>query len=145
MLQLHPIIHNNVHVCIHTGNVREFPEGLAVFMKNDGLNIVHRALQRPIDKLRTKAAFLLSCLLSADDVQLRTKLVAMDTVPLLISLISQERLSSHEHLLMLLGTLVMNDTAAAAQCSDPRYNFQNVVRQHLQLVHGKPEYRVCNT
>lgn len=119
-------------------NIRENSDGYAVFTRAAGLAVVHRALQRPVDKLRTKASFLLLCLCTARP-DLRSTLVRMDTVALLVTLVSQERMPSHEHILALLAQLVVDDREAIAQCAQSKYNFENVLLQHLQLVAGKPE------
>ena len=46
------------------GTIREFAAGQKVFLAQDGLAVLIRAIQRPNERLQTKAAFLLAALCS---------------------------------------------------------------------------------
>lgn len=122
-------------------NVRENEEGLEQFLGYGGVSSVLRAMQRDLDKLRTKCAFLLACLAGLH-AKVRAALVKAEAVPLLVGLISEERKPSHEHLLSLLVGLVTDCPEATAQCTDPRYNFRHVLSQHLAQIAGKNECQV---
>lgn len=122
-------------------NVRENSEGLQQFMEFGGLQSVLRALQRPSDRLRTKCAFLLSCLAGLNT-DVRDALVKNDAIPLLISLIATERQPSHEHLLSLLVALITDFPQAISQCSDPKYNLASILRNNLQQISNKDECQV---
>ena len=54
-----------LHCYSHTGLTRDYLEGQDVFMKNDGLSVLLRAMQSDIEKLKIKAAFMLCSLLQS--------------------------------------------------------------------------------
>lgn len=121
-------------------NVRENQAGLRQFLQHKGVQSVLAAMQRPLDKLRTKCAFLLSCL-SGLHVQVRDILLENEALPVLIALISESRRPSHEHLLSLLVGLVTDCPRAVEQCTEPRYNLKLILAEHLRQIQGEDAHQ----
>lgn len=122
-------------------NVRENSEGLTQFLQFGGLKSVLQSLQRNSDRLRTKCAFLLSCVAGLNT-NVRDMLVANNAIPLLISLIATERQPSHEHLLSLFVALITDYPQAIAQCCDPKFNLASILKNHLNQISKKEECQV---
>lgn len=123
-------------------NIRENIEGLHQFMELGGLYSVLNALQRNSDRLRTKCAFLLSCLAGLHT-NVRDALVDNGAIPLLISLLATERQPSHEHLLSLLISLITDFPQAIVQCTNPKYGLESILKNLLQQISNKEECWVC--
>lgn len=124
-------------------NVRENADGLKQFLELEGLQSVLKALQSDSDRLRTKCAFLLSCLAGLH-AEVRNALLEHDAVPFLISLIAAERQPSHEHLLSLFVGLITDCPKAIAQCCDPKYNLATILKSYLQQISNKDECQVSS-
>lgn len=135
-------------------------EGLQQIIQYGGLNVFVNALQKNVDKLRTKITFLLSSMCRMEpDIKSTTvpyssqtlltetssfldRLVFLGYVPVLIKLISQERMPSHEHVLSLLLSIVEENQTAVNECKNSEHDFEAILRRHLELVRNKPESQV---
>ncbi|XP_018330501.1 hsp70-binding protein 1 [Agrilus planipennis] len=118
--------------------VRHSAIGYQRFIQHQGLNIMLKTLQKDNDKLRTKAAFLLSSICESQS-DAKNRLVFLNYLPVLISLISKERKESHEHLLSLLLVIVQDNSAAILECRNPKYQLEEVLLEYLKQIKGKPE------
>lgn len=70
------------------------------------------------------------------------RLVFLDYVPILISLVSKDRQPSHEHVLSLLATLIEENATALSECRNPRYNLQQVLQKYIEDCLDKEECMV---
>lgn len=68
----------------------------------------------------------------------------LNYIPVLINLISQERMPSHEHVLSLLVSLVEDNHAAVNECRNEKYSLRDNLEKYLHQVEGKPECLVCS-
>lgn len=132
-------------------------EGFHQIIHYGGLNTLLKALEKNEDKLRTKITFLLyaMCRMKPDleskrkvycivlllkvSLVISGRLVFLNYVPVLINLLSQERMPSHEHVLSLLVSLVEDNRAAVNECRDTKYALRDVLEKYLRQVEGKPE------
>lgn len=121
-------------------------DALRLLRQNHGIPTLLKALRQDEEKWNSKITFLLSAMCHKDR-RLLGELVAHDYVPVLIELISHEKKTSHEHLLLLLADLVQGDERALQQCLNSRFDFKQILKRHLEQVAGKPEFDVscCKT
>ncbi|XP_074039621.1 hsp70-binding protein 1 isoform X2 [Leptinotarsa decemlineata] len=66
-------------------------------------------------------------------------LINLGFVSTLISLISMERLTSHEHVLSLLVCLVENNVKAISECKNPSLKLKEVLQRYLASIRSKEE------
>lgn len=118
--------------------VRHSQEGYNQFIHYNGPTILLRKLEGTDDKFITKAVFLLGAMCGSE-ADFKSRLVFLDFVPTLISLISKERQPSHEHALSLLATLVEDNATAVSECRNPRHNLQQVLQKYIETCGNKEE------
>jgi len=119
--------------------IRCSQEGFSQFIHYNGPTILAKALTRGNDSLVTKTVFLL-CSLCDSQPDFKSRLVFLDYVPTLISLISRgERRPSHEYVLSLLATLVEENATALSECRNPTYNLQQVLQKYIDNCGNKEE------
>ncbi|KAK6634090.1 hypothetical protein RUM44_004698 [Polyplax serrata] len=112
---------------------RDNKEGLEEFVNCDGFSVLLRALQTDIQKLNTKAAFLLTSLCQGNS-QIQDNLVNMGYIELLISQLSNNvqicdegRKSSVEHLLNAVLAIATDHESAQEICRKPELQFKNLL------------------
>ncbi|KAB0791154.1 hypothetical protein PPYR_02954 [Photinus pyralis] len=120
--------------------IRQYTEGFHQFVQYEGLSVLLKTLQKNDDKLTTKTTFLLSSLCGTQP-DLMSRLVFLEYVPLLISLLNNVRKPSHEHILSLLLLLATENHSAMMCCKDPKYKLQGILENHIKIVAGKEEYQ----
>jgi len=120
--------------------VRQNTEGFNQLIQHEGLTVLLKILQKGDDKLRTKTAFLLSSMCKSQP-DLMSRLVFLEYIPVLVSLLTQERQPSHEHILALLLLLVEENQAAMNECKNPKYNLKEIITNYLQKIANKDEYQ----
>lgn len=118
--------------------VRHSQEGFNQLIHYNGPAILLKTLDRADDRFISKATFLMSSLCSSQS-DFKSRLVFLDYVPTLISLISKERKPSHEHALSLLATLVEDNATAVSECRNPRHNLQQVLQKYIETCGNKEE------
>ncbi|KAF2882282.1 hypothetical protein ILUMI_23902 [Ignelater luminosus] len=134
---------NNNSVCIKalyatSCIVRQNTEGFHQLLQHEGLTILLKILQKEDDKLKIKTAFLLSSLCGSQP-DLKSRLVFLEYIPVLLSLLSQERKPSHEHILSLLVMLVEDNYGAINECRNPKYNLKQTLTDYLESIANKVE------
>ncbi|KAJ8956278.1 hypothetical protein NQ318_015014, partial [Aromia moschata] len=122
-----------------SGIVRANEEGYNQLVHYNGLVVLLDTLKQRNDKFISKTAFLLTSLCKQHP-DLRSRLVFLDYVPVLIQLISSPRSPSHEHALALLVTIVEENSAAEAECKNPKYNLKDVLQRYNRIVRNQEEY-----
>ncbi|KAF7275183.1 hypothetical protein GWI33_012106, partial [Rhynchophorus ferrugineus] len=95
--------------------VRHNPEGFNQFIHYNGPAILLTTLSKGDDRFLKKATFMLSTLCDCEP-DFKSRLVFLEYVPTLISLVSKERQSSHEFVLALLASLVEDNATAINEC-----------------------------
>ncbi|KAK5638136.1 hypothetical protein RI129_012431 [Pyrocoelia pectoralis] len=118
--------------------IRQYTEGFHQFVQYEGLSVLFKTLQKNNDKLTTKTTFLLSSLCGSQP-DLMSRLVFLEYVPLLISLLVSERKPSHEHILSLLLLLASENHSAMMSCKDPKHNLQGILANYLKIISNKEE------
>nr|XP_023014471.1 hsp70-binding protein 1-like [Leptinotarsa decemlineata]XP_023014472.1 hsp70-binding protein 1-like [Leptinotarsa decemlineata] len=120
------------------GIVRENSEGLNQLLHYNGLSFLLNTLKRNNEKFTIKATFLLSSLCRSSP-EIKDHLINLGFVSTLISLISMERLTSHEHVLSLLVCLVENNVKAISECKNPSLKLKEVLQRYLASIRSKEE------
>ncbi|XP_050315756.1 hsp70-binding protein 1-like [Anthonomus grandis grandis] len=118
--------------------IRHCQEGFSQFIHYNGPVILLHAMSRGDDKLVTKATFLLDSLCDSQP-DFKSRLVFLEYVPTLISLLSKERQPSHEHVLRLLARLIEENATALTECRNPRHNLQQVLQKYIEDCGNKEE------
>ncbi|KAK9874295.1 hypothetical protein WA026_002648 [Henosepilachna vigintioctopunctata] len=119
---------------------RDNTDGFAQLIRYGGFNIFMKTLQKDDDRFRIKTAFLLSSLCRSQP-DLKSRLIFLEIIPVLISLISEERKPSSEHILSLLLSLVEDNATALNECKNPQYNFKEILQNYISKVENKEEYK----
>lgn len=121
-----------------SGIVRDCQEGFNQLIHYNGLTVLLKALSRNNEKLITKTTFLLAALCRSQP-DLKSRLIFLDYLPVLISLIAEERKPSHEHVLSLLVSLVEENSSAIAECKNAKYNLKDVLQRYINSIRNKEE------
>ncbi|KAL3271053.1 hypothetical protein HHI36_021553 [Cryptolaemus montrouzieri] len=119
---------------------RDNTDGFSQLIRYGGFNIFMRTLQKEDDRFRIKTAFLLGYLCRSQP-DLKSRLIFLEIIPILISLISEERKPSTEHLLSLLLSLVEDNATALLECKNPQYNFKETLQNYIAQIENKEECR----
>ncbi|MBN3286204.1 HPBP1 protein, partial [Polyodon spathula] len=125
--------------------VRELEVGLTDFLSHDGFSVLMRGMQSGLEKLRTKAAFLLQNLLTSHP-EHRETLIAMGMVQQLVSLLRLDHSPFHEHVLGALCSLVSEDPRGVAECRDPHLRLEGLLKDRARELRDRVEcqvYCVC--
>ncbi|XP_030755130.1 hsp70-binding protein 1-like [Sitophilus oryzae] len=118
--------------------IRHSQEGFNQFIHYNGPVILLKALNRTDDRFIKKTTFLLSTLCDSQP-DFKSRLVFLDYIPTLITLISRERQPSHEYVLALLAALVEENATALSECRNPRHNLQEVLQKYVANCGTKEE------
>lgn len=70
------------------------------------------------------------------------QLLALDYLPCLISLVSKDRTDCHEHVLLLLITLIEDNPEAITECQSSKYNLKEIIHRLMNFVRNKEECQV---
>ncbi|CAL1534713.1 unnamed protein product [Lymnaea stagnalis] len=120
--------------------VRSNTEAHTQLLAHDGLVVFVRALGNEEEKLKVKAAFLVSAICNSNPA-LKDNLVAIGAVEQLVSLLKEESHgSTHEHVMSALLTLVTDHTKAWEKCSSPELGVKSLLQQRIQFLEGKEQY-----
>lgn len=118
---------------------RECAEAQEALMSCDGFSSLLRALQSSVEKLRVKAAFMLTCLCNENPVYKDT-LCDMGFVEQFVALLQRERDSTHEHLLAALFSLTDGHAAAIAECRRSEFHLRELLENRIESSAGQEEF-----
>uniref|UniRef100_A0A3Q2R1M4 Hsp70-binding protein 1 n=1 Tax=Fundulus heteroclitus TaxID=8078 RepID=A0A3Q2R1M4_FUNHE len=118
--------------------VREQEAGLQAFVAHDGFSVLMRGMQSENEKVRTKSAFLLLCLLSSNPEHKET-VVSMGMVQQLVSVLRTPHSPFHEHVLGALCCLVEDFPQGLEDCRNPALGLEELLKQRTKELHGKEE------
>jgi len=118
---------------------RDYPPGHEAFSKLDGWSIVVRAILSNIPKLRTKGCFFLGVTCSKHE-ETVIELTKMGLVQQLVSILQDPLDLTHEHVLVLLVTLIQHSEAARSEAFDPALGIEGILKERLTEGRGKEEY-----
>jgi len=117
---------------------RESAIGYGNFQQYNGLEALRSALETGCDKLRTKAAFLLTALQRMDASLLDTML-SMNFLAVIINILKEEHQTSHEQLLSLLKLLLDEGKGKGKLDADMRRVIAEKLRKTMDIVRGQEE------
>lgn len=118
--------------------VREQEVGLQAFLSHDGFSVLMRGMQSDNEKLRTKSAFLLLNLLTAQPEQKET-VISMGMVQQLVSVLRTPHSPFHEHVLGALCCLVEQCPQGLKDCRNPILGLEELLIQRATELQGKDE------
>ncbi|XP_061174397.1 hsp70-binding protein 1-like [Saccostrea echinata] len=122
--------------CLARDNV----EAQKVFEKHDGFSVLMRAMQTDVEKLRIKAAFMLSAL-CAKRPDFKDVMCDTGMIDQLVGVLSEEHNSFHEHNLAALLSIVMDHQRAIEECQRPELELEKKLRERIQFLKDKDEFR----
>lgn len=118
---------------------RDVPESLKVFLDNDGLSVVMRAMQTDVDKLKIKASFMLSTLCT-DNPEVKDILCKIGMIDQLVGHLNEEHGSYHEHMMSALLALIRDHTPAQNECQRSELNLGELLTNRIKYLQGKDEF-----
>lgn len=127
--------------CRLLGIVRQNTECFQQLLQHEGLIVLLKTFQKNDDKLRTKTAFLLSSLCNSQ-ADLKNRLIFLNYIPVLLSILKEPRTPSHEHVLSLLLLLVQDNFSAINECRNPKYDLNKVLTKYAAEISNKEECQV---
>ncbi|XP_065557142.1 hsp70-binding protein 1-like [Artemia franciscana] len=104
--------------------------------KHDGFSVFLRTLQSNSEKLKTKAAFLLTAL-CRDNLEFRDTLCKMGLAEQIIGLLYTDRDSTHEHLLSALLSLVRDHNPARIECQRTNLGLRKILVDKIEECKGQ--------
>ncbi|XP_060532909.1 hsp70-binding protein 1-like isoform X2 [Cylas formicarius] len=120
--------------------VRHCQEGFNQFIHYNGPAILLKTLGRAEShKFITKATFLLKSLCDSQP-DFKSRLVFLEYVPALISLVIGDRRPSDEHVLSLLTSLLEDSATAVNECKNLRYNLNDALQKRVASIKDQPEH-----
>lgn len=119
---------------------RDFPEGQTVFASQGGFSILMRAMQCDVEKLKIKAAFMMSSLCQTQPA-FKDTLCDMGMVDQLVGLLGNEHENCHEHLMSALLMLVTEHDRVTRECQRPELNLHTLLQERIALLQGRDENR----
>ncbi|CAH1787700.1 unnamed protein product [Owenia fusiformis] len=119
---------------------RENEEALDIFSQKDGFSTLVRAMQSGIQRLQTKAGFLLSSLLISHP-KVKDTLCNIGMVDQLIGLLQSEHNSSHEYLMGALLGLISHHDKAIEQCQREPLNFKEFLILRIDEIKPFEEFQ----
>lgn len=118
---------------------RDCEEAQKIFTEQDGFSVLMRAMQTDIEKVKIKAAFMLSALCN-NTPQFKDVLCDMGMIDQLVGHLSEEHSNFHEHLMSALVAIVTDHPRSVAECQRPELDLHNVLRQRIEYLQGKEAY-----
>ncbi|KAL3842691.1 hypothetical protein ACJMK2_020679 [Sinanodonta woodiana] len=118
---------------------RDFPEAQKVFVDSDGFSITLRAMQSNVEKLKIKAAFMLSSFV-ADKPEYKNLLCDMGMIDQLIGHLGEEHSSFHEHLLSAILTIGQDFSRGVKEFRRPELALEQTLLQKQRDLAGKEEF-----
>ncbi|KAK3581504.1 hypothetical protein CHS0354_031840 [Potamilus streckersoni] len=117
---------------------RDFPEAQKIFVDSDGFSIILRAMQSNVEKLKVKAAFMLSSFVT-DKPEYKNILCDMGMIDQLIGHLGEEHSSFHEHLLSAILTIVQDFPRGIKEFRRPELDMEQILLQKQKDLAGKEE------
>ncbi|XP_028514728.1 hsp70-binding protein 1 isoform X2 [Exaiptasia diaphana] len=112
-----------------------FPEGKTVFLDNDGLSSLVRALQAKISKVRIKSSSMLRSMISesllSEDSTIKEALVNMGIVEQLVSLLHEQHELFHEFIADSLAILSENLPKVVQECQRPQLQLEKILHERI--------------
>jgi len=105
---------------------RDFPPAEEAFLKSDGFSILMRAMQGKNDKLVTKSAFMLRNMLVLNPSH-KSNLLKMGFIEQLVSLLQAPQNASHEHVINLLKTFLLDYPQGINECQRPEFDLEKLL------------------
>ncbi|KAJ8299228.1 hypothetical protein KUTeg_023288 [Tegillarca granosa] len=123
-----------------TGLTRDVPNSLKVFLENDGLSVIMRAMQTDVQKLKIKACFMLSALCT-DNPEVKDILCKIGMVDQLVGHLNEEHGNYHEHIMSALLSLIHDHIPAKNECQRSELNLRELLTNRIKDLQGKDEFR----
>jgi len=120
--------------------IRENMQAQTAFVDCDGFSSLLRVLQTSVEKLRVKAAFLLTCLCN-ENPAFKDTLCNMGFVEQFVALLQREHDSTHEHLLSALLALIDGHPKATTECRRPEFLLKELLNKRFELIVGQEEFQ----
>ncbi|KAK3102845.1 hypothetical protein FSP39_014379 [Pinctada imbricata] len=118
---------------------RDVPEAQKVFCDKDGFSIVMRAMQCDVEKLKIKAAFMLSQMCSSNPA-FKDILCDIGMIDQLVGELGEEHVNYHEHLMSALLAIVKDHQRAIEECQRTELQLTQLLLNRIEFLKGKEEF-----
>lgn len=118
--------------------IRENDHALEEFGRLGGYSVLLRAMQSRVEKLKIKAAFLLTYICNHQPA-VKDELFRMGFVEQLVGLVSEDCQPAMEHILSALQALVTDHAPSVNECRQPRLQLRSILHNLLQQNQGKED------
>lgn len=105
----------------------------------NGLDIIIKSLQTPVEKLQTKACFFCSSICSNPDI--KVVLTEKRLLESLVDMYSNPDSTIHEHILSAINVLIEDNPAAISQAKNmTNLNLKQILKDRLEIIRDDPRY-----
>jgi len=118
--------------------IRENDHALEEFGRLQGYSVLLRAMQSHVEKLKIKAAFLLTYICNRQSA-VKDELFRMGFVEQLVGLVNEGCQPALEHILSALQALVTDHAPSLNECRQPHLELHSILRNLLQQNQGKED------
>lgn len=119
--------------------VRDFPDAQKEFTNNDGFSVLMRAMQQNIEKLKIKAAFMLSAMCN-NTPEYKDILCDIGMIDQLVGHLNEEHCSFHEHVMSALLAIVRGHPRSVEECQRSEFDLHSKLKQRIEFLKNKEEF-----
>lgn len=119
--------------------VRDCPEAQKEFTDNDGFSVLMRAMQQDVEKLKIKAAFMLSALCN-NTPEYKDILCDIGMIDQLVGHLDEEHCNFHEHVMSALLSIVQEHPRSVEECQRSELELHRKLQQRIQFLKDKDKF-----
>lgn len=118
---------------------RDCQEAQKIFTDNDGFSVLMRAMQQDVEKLKIKAAFMLSALCN-NTPEYKDILCDIGMIDQLVGHLNEEHSNFHEHVMSAMLAIVRDHPRSVEECQRSELDLHNVLQQRIKFLTGKEQF-----
>lgn len=119
--------------------VKNFSDAQKEFTNNDGFSVLMRAMQQDVEKLKSKAAFMLSAVCNNTPAY-KDILCDIGMIDQLVGQLSEEHCSYHEHVMSALLAIVRDHPRSVEECQRSELDLHSKLQQRIEFLKNKEEF-----
>nr|ATD13049.1 hsp70-binding protein 1 [Mizuhopecten yessoensis] len=119
---------------------RDVPDAQKVFVEKDGFSVIMRAMQTDVEKLKIKAAFMLSSMCN-EKPEFKDIMCDIGMIDQLVGHLQEEHGAFHEHMMSALLTIVRDHPRAYEECHRHELNLISTLNDRTEFLKGKEEFQ----
>lgn len=124
-----------------SGIARDYTPAQKNLIDVNGLDIIIKSLQTPVEKLQTKACFFCSSICCNPDV--KVLLTEKRLLERLVDMYSNPDSTIHEHILSAINVLIEDNPTAISQAKNmTNLDLKQIIKDRLEIIRDDPRYLV---